>query len=772
VSQRGAAPAPADEGAEAARLQRALARDRRPQAAAQAAGLCQKLRRSPGLAARGELLVLLQALARPKAGQARVEPVLAAPEPAGFPASAPKVRQLVQRNLHSEAERPLCRDVLFVCQGFDGKFVKFSPDGEAFEIDPQYAASAQAQALVRKLCEAGWLYRQLSRFCELDLGGPRAFPAAAAGAGAPAAGTVAQAFQAAMRKELHSYSRVLALLQAQLAENDENEQGVTLRRLALWLSEPMQTLKILTILVDKGRGFQGGALAGELWKYAEHGDPFVHLTIQRVLAQVCRPLMAMLYTWLFTGELEDLFGEFFVEARPGVPAAELWSRGYGLREENVPPFVSHEVAGLILRTGKSINFLRKCCGDASWEYVARNASAEQLRDPAAIEAVVRRAAGEVDARLMEALFQNFRFMAHSRALKRYLLLGQGDFIEYLMVQVGPHLGQKASGLSIYKLNSGFDAAVRASGAQYDDADVLGRLGAHMMPHTDQETGWDVFSLRYHVDVPLSTVFTADALSKYLRIFNFLWRLKRVEHALSATWQAMKPSAPAIHDLMKAIPGDAARGLSFELKRCHVLRNQMSHFCTALQYYMMFEVLEDGWGAFVKEIQASVRDLDGLIETHEDYLDTVLEKALLGPQSQPLIRQLNGIFELILQFKGFSHRFQEMLHQAANRRRLQLMQARVAEGEGRWGPKGAAAAMAGDGLPKDFAAAVRKELDLINVKYTSMVEGFVSLFPLVSHLDLRNLLFQLDKGGRGGSSGAGAASEGSLTPMMMNTTLSP
>lgn len=26
-------------------------------------------------------------------------------------------------------------------------------------------------------------------------------------------------------------------------------------------------------------------------------------------------------------------------------------------------------------------------------------------------------------------------------------------------------------------------------------------------------------------------------ARYLRIFSFLWRLKRVEHALAATWQA-------------------------------------------------------------------------------------------------------------------------------------------------------------------------------------------------------------------------------------------
>ena len=43
-----------------------------------------------------------------------------------------------------------------------------------------------------------------------------------------------------------------------------------------------------------------------------------------------------------------------------------------------------------------------------------------------------------------------------------------------------------------------------------------------MPHAGaEEKGWDVFSLEYVVDDPLSTVFTEQAMGKYLRVFNFV-----------------------------------------------------------------------------------------------------------------------------------------------------------------------------------------------------------------------------------------------------------
>ena len=39
-------------------------------------------------------------------------------------------------------------------------------------------------------------------------------------------------------------------------------------------------------------------------------------------------------------------------------------------------------------------------------------------------------------RLLNILFTKFKLKEHLTALKRYLLLGQGDFIQHLMAQLG------------------------------------------------------------------------------------------------------------------------------------------------------------------------------------------------------------------------------------------------------------------------------------------------------------------------------------------------
>lgn len=75
--------------------------------------------------------------------------------------------------------------------------------------------------------------------------------------------------------------------------------------------------------------------------------------------------------------------------------------------------------------------------------------------------------------------------------------------------------------------------------------TLDKLRVKMLEHGDGDRGWDVFSLEYQAASPLSTVFTEAVMLRYLRIFNFLWRLKRVEHALSASWKVMKPNAAVV-----------------------------------------------------------------------------------------------------------------------------------------------------------------------------------------------------------------------------------
>ena len=163
--------------------------------------------------------------------------------------------------------------------------------------------------------------------------------------------------------------------------------------------------------------------------------------------------------------------------------------------------------------------------------------------------------------------------------------------------------------------------------------------APLSSRTAMAKGWDVFTLEYVVNPPLSAVFTEGALDQYEAIFNFLWRLKRGEHALSGAWTTLKEVERY---------GCAQEGVARVVRHCQALRHLITHVLTNLQYYIMLEVVEASWAAFHAEASGAA-DLDSLIAAHHKYVTAVQEKALLGAACQEVHKELMGMVGCALDF---------------------------------------------------------------------------------------------------------------------------
>ncbi|XP_010534364.1 PREDICTED: gamma-tubulin complex component 3-like [Tarenaya hassleriana] len=641
-------------------------------------------------------------------------------------------------------EEVIVRDVLYACQGIDGKYVKFNSELDGYTVLDSLRVPRATRVLVRKLCELGWLFRKVNTFISGSLD---RIPAGDVG-------TVEQAFCAALQGELSEYYKLLAVLEAQamnpvplVSESASSNNYLSLRRLSVWFAEPMVKMRLMAVLVDKCKVLRGGAMAGAIHLHAQHGDPLVHEFMMDLLRCVCSPLFEMVRSWVLEGELEDTFGEFFIVSQP-VKEESLWREGYKLHQGMLPSFISPSLAQRILRTGKSINFLRVCCDDQGWADTASEAAAASgtttsrgglgYGETDALEHLVTEAAKRIDKHLLDVLYKRYKFKEHCLTIKRYLLLGQGDFVQYLMDIVGPKLSEPANSISLFELAGLLEAAIRASNAQYDDHDMLDRLRVKMMPHGTGDRGWDVFSLEYDARAPLDTVFTESVMSRYLRVFNFLWKLKRVDHALNSIWKAMKPNCITSNSFIKLQTTVKFQLLS-ALRRCQVLWNEMNHFVTNLQYYIMFEVLEVSWSDFSKEMEAA-KDLDDLLAAHEKYLNSILEKSLLGEQSQTLLKSLFVLFELILRFRSHADRLYEGIHELQIRTREPCRERNKAQESGSWISEGRKAITQRAG---EFLQSMAREMDSISKEYTSSLEGFLSLLPVHQCVDLKFLFFRLD-----------------------------
>ncbi|GAU43752.1 hypothetical protein TSUD_36460 [Trifolium subterraneum] len=110
-------------------------------------------------------------------------------------------------------------------------------------------------------------------------------------------------------------------------------------------------------------------------------------------------------------------------------------------------------------------------------------------------------------------------------------------------------------------------------------------------------GWHGIALEYSIDWPLHLFFTQEVLSKYLRVFQYLLRLKRTQMELEKLWASV-------------------------------------------------DVIESQWNILQSHIQDS-HDFTELVGFHQEYLSALISQTFLDIGS--VSRILDGIMKLCLQF---------------------------------------------------------------------------------------------------------------------------
>jgi len=101
--------------------------------------------------------------------------------------------------------------------------------------------------------------------------------------------------------------------QQQQQQQQHSTSNFTLRRMWVWVQDPLQRLSLLALVVDRARGAKGGALTSVVGAHLIHGDPLVQGIMRRIMRKTCRPLFDMISTWVSRGEISDPYSEFFID---------------------------------------------------------------------------------------------------------------------------------------------------------------------------------------------------------------------------------------------------------------------------------------------------------------------------------------------------------------------------------------------------------------------------------------------------------------------------
>merc|ERR1712142_449596 len=595
-------------------------------------------------------------------------------------------------------------------------------------LNVNISLSSHQRSVVMKLCEVGGLYEQVHSFTEKQ-------------AGESSYGLVGHSFVTALREELTEYYRLLAAL-----EHNVRDGQVTLLQLGIWTRQPMARLKLLVEIVNSVGSASGGALATQLYSFLSQGDPDLKGCVATLLSACCRPLYTMLLRWILDGTLEDPHNEFFICGDPGMQGEAMWHHKYTIRKAMIPRFLSLSWTKKILSTGKSINFLNSICKDSSLvEGRASVISQLEMMDPATLFM------GELDSPLLETIgqlykstarhvldvmFGKFQLMDHMGALRKYMLLGQGDIMRYLLDLLESELSQPATQLYPHNLAGILETAIRGTNTQYEQQEILERLDVRLLEIQPGDTGWDVFSLDYKVIGPIGVVFTPDTMTQYLMLFNTLWRAKRMEWVLSCTWKKLA----GLHKMARQIAE-----LRPVLHLANLVASEMIHFIHQMAYYITFEVMECGWDALVKQINHA-ESLDEVIIAHDEFLSTLIARALLDERSRDILTQLRAIYDRILEFQTIANRIYDDAvaeWDARQTRRLLIDNKTESGGYGTSATLEEQDKERRKTYSKNKLGSARAQLRIVSQSYGDMVKTF--LFQLTCSHDesLQGLSFRLD-----------------------------
>lgn len=605
----------------------------------------------------------------------------------------------VQLN-NNAIERGLVQDLLLVVQGENGNFLSFNSEEEENSIIIQLPSntdiSLAARDIVLYVAELGFLFRVIKSRVEDGLSDDHEDSNHG-----DSSGQVSENMYRGVAREMDTYYRSLMTLRgmdSSVSADDAGSETLTLRKMFVWADTEKPRLRWLARLCEETKNLQGGQILSLLRRRRGSYVPDdIRDMISRILSYSAAPINRMLVRWLSEGEIVDDHGEFYVKEDPKVAATmapaysgsaliednsvtsglagvvnmaslashRIWWGLFKMRKDMLPGAVNVELAEKTLIAGKSVAFLRRCCGDSSWvdrihaPLIASLTAgdrklfeADYKFDKDVVREVIEKARDSACMRLKDLFFDKFDLSHHFGAIKRYLLLSQGDFSQALMDTLAPILDGEGE-MARNTLTGAVDASLQgcSSYVEETDEDILERLDVQIVSDGDSgQIGWDVFSLTYRVqDAPLNTVFSEKVMEAYLVIFRFLWKLKRMDHLMTRAFLNLQNADVTKGSRTVGIGNeyndDGGSGVREVLKRAHHLRMKMTHVVHNLQHYCTVEVLEGCWGTLESEMMGA-EDLDGMIKAHAKYLTVIKDRTLLSERSKYVARELDDVLGTI------------------------------------------------------------------------------------------------------------------------------
>uniref|UniRef100_A0A146LLU2 Gamma-tubulin complex component 3 n=1 Tax=Lygus hesperus TaxID=30085 RepID=A0A146LLU2_LYGHE len=559
------------------------------------------------------------------------------------------------------SETRVVKELLFCFQGIPGTIFK-QDHQKGFSVDP--LVKIPHESLVLKLMELGYLNNRITNQCaQLEKGG-----------------AVAQAIHCGVKRLMNDFYAMIGCIHSEylssleyvcdtpLSEDSSYSVaslGVGIFKLMVICREPLRTLRLLSDAIKFSLTGKGGAALSAIEVLRHHGDLRYSTIMHHIVAQAGKPLVHMIIEWMVHGTLSDPHDEFFITINSSCHERDIWRDKFILRSSLIPSVLTSAQADMILRAGKGIHFLNVIRevrlpleGMRKKLHLMKGCSIIDFADPRShvcdmLSGVVE----ETSKLVLDVLINEFKLFQHFQGLRRYILLGQGDFASYFLELIEPEMRKPASRLQYHELMSLLGTAVRGSTAAYDDPEILKRVTVKVLEASGRDEGSDVFVLQYLMHEPLDAAFKVSG-GAYSYMFNFLWRTKRMEHVLLLLRKERWATKNELCWIGERVP-EVNNVLMF----ADLMAQEFLHFARQFHYYILFEVVECLWEKFSQDFRKA-RSFDDVIRAHEEFIFEMQRRTFQRTENsreryilfQTFINELRLIWDLVFELEALQHRF--------------------------------------------------------------------------------------------------------------------
>lgn len=536
----------------------------------------------------------------------------------------------------------LAKDLIFIFQGFNGKHIYFENEKCLFKFDRNDLFHANEIFFAKRLSVLGQNFKIIMTYSAKAMNNRTK-------------SYVIQSFGSALNDEINEFYKLITSIQANLHKVDnclQSHCNVTLHGLCIWTFETFIRFEALVKLINRCRSKKGGALISVVYDMMHHGDPLVKECLRKILSKVVKPIRNMLHLWIFYGELKDEYEEFFIYVNKnaariiGTFNSVFWFDQFSINKCMLPGFINKSQAYKILMTGKAISILRELSKVYAFPSLYdqlkssfENSNLETLFDQKCPSHQANEFVGLLDCVYREIgqtslSILNAQYMLHEHfiAHKRFLLLEQGDFINYLMELLHPIINRPANKISVYTLSQTLENAIQKTNVQYDTpSEILSRIDIFFDQRVQNENAWDIFALKYRIDGPIGTIFSEQSQIIYSKLFSLFWRNKAIEFASNKSWVNLRLISRQVYCMPFEMLPQILNNFNYQLY-------QMISFIKTIQRFYN-NLLESLWMQVKNELEEP-RNLNKLIKVHQVFLQNLVKKFFFDNSDKLIAQQEN------------------------------------------------------------------------------------------------------------------------------------